>query len=261
MYHKWIQGSMVVALAAILLSSCAVIRPGEVGLKQRFGKLYDPKQNGLIGYNPFIATVIKLPTQTVNREVLINLPSREGLTIRSEISILYRINPVMAKNIITDIGLDYEKVITAVFRSASADITSKFYAKDMHSGERDKIEKDIAKKMNELLNVRGFEIESVLMKSITLPDGLAKAIEAKLEAEQQAQRMEFILQAEQKEAERKKIEATGTKDAQLILSEGLSDKILQLRQIEMMRELIVSPNAKIIFTDGKSGTPILLNDK
>ena len=74
--------------------------------------------------------------------------------------------------------------------------------------------------------------------------------------------MEFILQEEQKEAERKKIEATGTnKDAQLILSEGLSDKILQLRQIEMMRELIVSPNAKIIFTDGKSGTPVLLNDK
>ncbi len=256
-----LNGIMLASVAAGFFSSCAVIRPGEVGVKQRFGQLSEPKLNGIIGFNPFVSTVIKLPTQTVNREVLINLPSREGLTIRSEISILYRINPVMAKDIITQIGLDYDKVITAVFRSASADVTSKFYAKDMHSGERDKIEKEISKKMNEILNAKGFEIESVLMKSITLPDGLAKAIEAKLEAEQQAQRMEFILQAEQKEAERKKIEAQGTRDAQVILSEGLSDKILQLRQIEMMRELITSPNAKVIFTDGKSGTPILLNDK
>jgi len=261
MNRRFLNGILYASLAAGFISSCAVIRPGEVGVKQRFGQLSEPKQNGIIGFNPFIATVIKLPTQTVNREVLINLPSREGLTIRSEISILYRINPMMAKDIITQIGLDYDKVITAVFRSASADVTSKFYAKDMHSGERDKIEKEISKKMNEILNSKGFEIESVLMKSITLPDGLAKAIEAKLEAEQQAQRMEFILQAEQKEAERKKIEAQGTRDAQVILSEGLSDKILQLRQIEMMRELITSPNAKVIFTDGKSGTPILLNDK
>lgn len=243
---------------AIFLTSCAVIRPGEVGVKSKFGKLSEPKENGLIGFNPFVAKVIKLPTQTVNREVLINLPSKEGLTIKSEISILYSINPKMAKKIITEIGLKYDQIITSVFRSASADVTSKFFAKDMHSGERDKIEKEIARKMNEILNEKGFEVEAVLMKSITLPDGLAKAIEAKLEAEQLAQRMEFVLLSEKKEAERKKIEAEGTRDAQLILSEGLTDKILQLRQIEMMGNLTNSNNSKIIVTNGNQ--PVLIKE-
>jgi prohibitin 1 len=243
-------------VAGILLSSCAIVRPGEVGMKSKLGKLSSPKQNGIIFINPFVARVIKLPIQTVNREVMINLPSKEGLTIKSEISILYKLNPKMAKSIITDIGMNYDRIVIAVFRSASADVTSKFFAKDMHSGERDRIEKEIATRMNAILNEKGFEIESVLMKSITLPAGLATAIEQKLEAEQQAQRMEFVLQAEQKEAERRSIEATGIKNAQLILSEGLTDKILQLRQIEMMSGLTNSNNSKIIITDGK--VPVFL---
>jgi prohibitin 1 len=247
---------LIYLFAGSILMSCAVIRPGEVGIKSKFGKLGAPKENGIISYNPFVARVIRLPIQTVNREVMINLPSKEGLTIKSEISILYRLNPKKTKSIVTEIGLNYDKIVIAVFRSASADVTSKFFAKDMHSGERDKIEKEIAKKMNDILNDKGFEIESVLMKSITLPDGLAKAIEAKLEAEQQAQRMEFILQAELKEAERKNIEAIGVRDAQLILSNGLTDKILQLRQIEMMGQLTNSNNTKIILTDGR--TPVFI---
>lgn len=242
-----------------LTSSCSIIRPGEVGVKSRFGKLSEPKKEGIIAYNPFIARVIKLPTRTVNRELLINLPSKEGLTIQSEISILYKIKPEMAKQIITDIGLDYDKIITAVFRSASADVTAKFYAKDMHSGERSVIEEQIAIKMNELLKDKGFEVESVLMKSITLPAGLSKAIEDKLAAEQDAQRMEFILLSEKKEAERKIIEAEGTRDAQKIVSEGLTEEILQLRQIEMMEQLSTSPNAKVIVTNG-SNNPVLIKE-
>lgn len=250
--------TLFLAAAAFSMLSCAVVRPGEVGMKSKFGKLGEPKQAGVIGFNPFVARVIKLPLQTVNREVLINLPSKEGLTIKAEISILYRINPKMAQKIITDIGVNYDQIITAVFRSASADVTSKYFAKDMHSGERNKIELEIAGKMNEILNPKGFEVEAVLMKSITLPDGLAKAIEAKLEAEQLAQRMEFVLISEKKEAERKKIEAEGTRDAQLILSDGLTEKILELRQIEMLKSLTSSPNAKVIVTNGGQG--VLIQD-
>lgn len=242
-----------------LLSSCAVIRPGEVGVKQKLGKLSEPIEAGIIGYNPFIAKVIKLRTQTTNIEVLINLPSKEGLTIKSEISILYNIDAKSANKIISEIGLSYENIITAVFRSASADVTSKFYAKDMHSGERDKIENEIAIKMNEILNDKGFIVESVLMKSISLPTGLADAIEAKLEAEQEAQRMEFVLQAEQIEAERLLIEAMGIRDAQKVLSEGLTDEILKLRHIEMMGQLTQSPNAKVIITNGDPS--VIIDDK
>ena len=243
-------------LAVPVIVSCAIVKPGEVGVKSRFGKLQKPRETGVIVYNPFVAKVIKLPTQTVNRELMISLPSKEGLTIKAEISILYRINPKMARDIIENIGTEYDKIVIAVFRSASADASAKFFAKDMHSGERDRIEKEIAQKMNTLLNEKGFDIESVLLKSITLPEGLASAIEAKLEAEQKAQQMEFVLQAEHKEAERKKIEAQGVRDAQKILAEGLSDQILQLRQIEMMNSLMKSQNAKIIITDGK--TPVMM---
>ncbi len=250
---------LLVIATGSLLSSCAVVRPGEVGVKQKLGKLSEPKESGIIGYNPLVAKVIKLRTQTTNIEVLINLPSKEGLTIKSEISILYNIDPKAAKKIINEIGLSYENIITAVFRSASADVTSKFYAKDMHSGERDKIEKEISKKMNEILNDKGFIVEAVLMKSISLPPGLANAIEAKLEAEQEAQRMEFVLQAEQKEAERLLIESKGIRDAQKVLSEGLTDEILKLRQIEMMGELTKSQNAKVIITNGDPN--VMINEK
>jgi regulator of protease activity HflC (stomatin/prohibitin superfamily) len=127
----------------------------------------------------------------------------------------------------------------------------------MHSGKRSEIESDIRKKMADNLLSKGVIIESVLMKSIQLPLGLSKSIENKLQAEQDAMRMEFVLQQEKFEAERKIIEAKGTRDAQKILSEGLTIEILKLRSIDAFNELSKSPNTKIIVTDGK--TPFLIN--
>jgi len=250
--------TITVFLAASFFASCAVIRPGEVGLKTRLGKLSPKtKEAGIIYYNFFTSRVIKVPTRTINREVLINLPSKEGLTIRSEISILYRIKGEMARQVIEEIGISYENIITSVFRSSAADITSKYFAKDMHSGQRDQIEKEIATKMNSILGAKGFEIEAVLLKSIILPDGLAKAIEEKLEAEQNAQRMDFILMTEKKEAERIIIEAEATRDAQVLLTESLTDQILKLRSIEAMKEFAKNPGTRLIVTDGK--TPVFFN--
>lgn len=243
----------ILLFAATILSSCAVIRPGEAGIKSKWGKLRgEIKTGGVMMYNPFTARIIKVPVRTINRELSISLPSKEGLTIQSDISILYKIREDRVKELIMGVGLNYDNIITSVFRSASSDVCAKYFAKDMHSGQRDIIEKEIAKKMNEILEKRGFNIEAVLLKSITLPAGLAKAVENKLEAEQQAQQMEFVLMRETKEADRKTIEAKGTRDAQIIISEGLSDQILQLRNIEMMRDLIRSNNTKVIITDGKT---------
>lgn len=121
----------------------------------------------------------------------------------------------------------------------------------MHSGMRAEIEQAIKIKMGETLTERGIAIEAVLMKSIQLPAGLSSSIEQKLQAEQNAMRMVFILQQEKLEAERKIIEVTGTKDAQKILSEGLTDQIIKIRSIEAFNELSKSPNSKIIITDGK----------
>jgi regulator of protease activity HflC (stomatin/prohibitin superfamily) len=203
-------------------SSCTIIRQGEVGVKRRLGKI-DPEyvQQGPKGYNFLTTTIIKVPTRTVNIEVKPDLPSKEGLTIRSEISILYRMKPEAAPKIVQNIGLNYEsEVILPVFRSASADVTAKFLAKDMHSGERGQIEQAIRKQMTDILEPKGFVIDNVLMKSINLPSGLARTIEEKLQAEQEAQRMEFVKEREKRDAERRIIEAEGKKEIARIQAEG-----------------------------------------
>lgn len=251
---------LAAAATASLLASCTTVRQGTVGVKQRFGKLNDRIITaGLVGVNPFTTRVIKVPIRTVNREVQLALPSKEGLNVQCEISILYRIIPEKVPRIIETIGPDYEQaVIVSVFRSAAADICAKYYAKDMHSAQRSAIEQEISTYMNALLTERGFVIESVLMKSIQLPPGLAKAIEDKLESEQRAQQMEFELLREQMEAERRVIEARGIRDAQLVLTEGLNENIIRYQSIEAFKSLAASPNAKVILTDG--ATPFLIDD-
>jgi regulator of protease activity HflC (stomatin/prohibitin superfamily) len=169
----------------------------------------------------------------------------------AQISILFKIDESNVPKVIRNIGLNYENIISNVFRSASADVCSKYFAKDMHSGMRADIENAIKKKMEETLVEQGILIQAVLMKSIQLPEGLSKSIEQKLQAEQDAMRMEFILQQEKLEAQRKIIEATGTKDAQKILSEGLTDQIIKMRSIDAFVELSKSANSKVIITDGK----------
>lgn len=252
--------SVIFVLTASVLTSCVVVAPGTVGVKSKLGKL-DNKviQPGLVGLNPIITRVIVVPTRTVNLEVRLNLPSKEGLNVLAEISILYHIQANQAPNVIQTVGENYEQVmILSVFRSAAADVCSRYMAKDMHSGQRAVIEAAIRNHMDSLLNDRGFVIESVLMKSISLPSGLYDAIESKLEAEQIAQRMEFELEQERLEAKRKKIEAEGTRDAQKVLAEGLTEEIIKWRSLEVFEKLSNSPNAKLIFTDGSA--PMLLNE-
>ena len=242
--------SAVTVLTAF--TSCAVVRPGEVGVKQKLGKLSEKiHAQGPVWFNPFTTKVIKTNIQINDIELSLSLPSKEGLSVTAQISILYRIGQNSVPKVIKSIGLGYETIISNVFRSASADVCSKYFAKDMHSGMRAEIENAIKIKMEESLADQGILVQAVLMKSIQLPTGLASSIEQKLQAEQDAMRMVFILQQEKLDAERKTIEATGTRDAQKILSEGLTDQIIKIRSIEAFIELSKSTNSKIIITDGK----------
>jgi prohibitin 1 len=212
---------------------------------------------GTVFFNPFTSKIVKASIQTDNLELSLNLPSKEGLSINSQISILFRLDKDKVPSVIRSIGLNYQSIIANVFRSASADVCSKFFAKDMHSGMRADIEQSIKTKMGETLNSQGILIESVLMKSIQLPEGLAGSIERKLQAEQDAMRMEFVLQEQRLEMERILIEAKGTRDAQKIIAEGLTPEIIKIRSIEAFNQLSKSPNTKVIVTDGK--TPFLIN--
>ncbi|MEL6970527.1 MAG: prohibitin family protein [Bacteroidota bacterium] len=285
-------------LIAVLLSSCVVVRPGEVGVRQKLGRINDQAlAEGPRSYNPFTSTIVTLPTRTVNLEIRSNLPSKEGLTISSEISILYRIIPEQAPDILREIGRSYEQqIILPVFRSASADVTARFLAKDMHSGERAIIETQIRDRMADILKPKGIVVENVLMKSIQLPQGLARSIEEKLQAEQDAQRMEFVKQQEARNAERLLIQAEGERNAAVInadaerqrveiqaagqanailleanaqaeanekLSESLNPDILKYRSIEAFYRMSTSNNSKVIITSGEApflGIPAELVD-
>ena len=249
----------VYVFIAAVASSCVIVKPGEVGVRQFLGRLKgNPASPGPTLINPLTTTLVKIPTRTVNKEIKLNLPSKEGLNVSAEISILYHVKEEKALDIINEVGANFERVlILSTFRSASADVCARFYAKDMHSGKRAEIEKEIKEQMVKLLENRGFVIEAVLLKSITLPPGLYAAIEAKLRSEQQAQQMEFVLQREKKEAERKRIEAEGIRDAQRIIKEGITEGNIEWRSLEVLREISTSPNAKLIITDGK--TPVLIN--
>lgn len=242
-----------------ILSSCAVVRQGEVGVKRTIGKIQEkPLLEGARVYNPFVSTIIKLPVRTMNMELKSPLPSKEGLTVQSEVSILYRLVGDYAPSIVEKLGTNYEEVvIIPVFRSAVADVSSQYFAKDLHTGQRSVIERDIQKLMEVQLKDRGFIIEAVLLKSIVLPAGLTKAIGEKLEAEQDAQRMEFVLNKERLEATRRIIEAEGIRDAQKIISEGLSPLLLRFKTIEAFNKLSTSPNAKVIITNGEQ--PLMIN--
>jgi regulator of protease activity HflC (stomatin/prohibitin superfamily) len=210
----------------------------------------------MYGVGPF-SRIIKIPVSTINLALKADLPTKEGLTVLSDMSILYRIDREKAVDLLKNVGESYETVlIQPVFRSVVRDVSARFMAKDLHTAERATIEKTIQQDMDKYLAKRGIIVESVLLKSVSLPKELTMAIEERLRAEQEAFRMQFVLDRERQEAERKKIEAEGIRDAQTIISEGLNPLLIQWRSIEAFKELSKSQNAKIIITDGKS--PMLI---
>jgi regulator of protease activity HflC (stomatin/prohibitin superfamily) len=288
------------ALFALLLlavaSSCTVVRPSQVGVKSTLGKIKGKiRQPGPVVFNPFVSKIIKVNVRTMNLSIKENLPSKEGLTILSESSILYHIKADDVPKIIQETGLNYEEnLILPVFRSAASDVCSRYYAKDMHSAKRNEIEKEIQKRLAEVCEEKGFIIEAVLLKSISLPAGLTKSIETKLEAEQEALRMEFVLDRQKKEVERQIIEAEGAKKTNVIqaeakaqtmkieaegraqsieieakanktanelLNNSITPNLLKLKQIEAFIKLSTSNNTKTIVTDGKGSLLNVLDDK
>lgn len=276
--------------------SCSIIKPHQVGIKSNLGKISERvKKPGPVIFNPFLTRVIKVNIRTANLSIKENLPSKEGLTILSESSILYHIKSEDVPKLIKETGLSYEdNLILPVFRSAASDVCSKYFAKDMHSAKRSEIEREIQKRLSEVCEPKGFIIEAVLLKSITLPSGLTRSIETKLEAEQEALRMEFVLDRQKKEVERQVIEAEGAKRTNVIQSEAraesaiiesegkarsieieakankaandllnssITPNILKMNQIQAFIKLSNSPNTKTIITDGKGNVFNMLDNK
>ena len=248
-------------VALPVLTGCATIRQDEIGVKTSFGRISSgPLQPGAQFLIPGVNSVLRVPARVVNREVRLEMPSKEGLNVAAEVSILYRAKTENIRQILETSGTRYEEdVIIPVFRSSAADVSARYMAKDMHSGTRIGIEQAIRTQMMETLGPKGFVVENVLLKSIRLPADLARAIEEKLEAEQRSEQMRFVLDREKQEAERRTIEAQGIRDSWAIIAQGLTPSIISYQSIEAFRELARSPNAKVIVTDGRA--PMLLTNE
>jgi prohibitin 1 len=242
-------------------SSCTVVKPGQVALKQRLGRL---KENELSAgshlFNPFVTKILKINVRTVEIFETLPLPTKEGLSVNAQIALLYHVAPESAREVYIRFGVGYQEVIVqSNFLATAREVSSRYYAKELYAIEREKVEKVIFDELTETIRDKGFIVDAVLLKDIILPQALSDAIQAKVNAEQAALQMEFVIQKQQKEAERMRIEAEGIKNAQLIIDSSLTDNLLKYNSIQMMKGLMTSPNAKVIITDGK--TPTMINSE
>lgn len=237
----------------VFFSSCTVIRPGQVGMIQKVGKLKPGIiEAGAKAYNPFVSKVIKVNVQTKEIYQVLELPTKEGLSVKTEIILLYHVDPKQARDIYINYGLNYQKVVVeSNFIATARQVSARYDAKELYAVDRKLVEHVMVNELTTDIGDKGFIIDAVLLKEISLPPAMSSAIQSKANAEQAALQMEFVIQKAVKEADRLKIEAEGIKNAQNIINSSLTEALLKYNYIEMMRSLTTSPNAKIIMTDGK----------
>lgn len=264
------RGLSTIAILAMLgfsvlaLGQCLTVVPaGNVGVVDFFGVVNENTlKSGINFVNP-LARVIKFSIQTTEHKESMQVLSREGLTIGLDISVLYRLEPDSAGSVYRKIGTEYaEVVLVPQFRSISRAVTASFQASALYSTEREKLGSTIQQELSAALKARGIFVETTPLRNVALPTQLTEAIEQKQRAEQESQRMEFILTKEKQEADRKRIEAKGIADFQTIVAQGISEQLLRWKGIEATEKVAQSPNTKVIIVgSGKDGLPIILDTK
>ncbi len=264
----------IVAIIGLLTASVVQIDAGSVGIQKLFGQVQnDVLNSGLHFINPLM-DVIPVDTRTQNYTMsgvhgegdvkgddAIRVLSADGLEVTIDLTVLYRLIPADAPNMLRQTGLDYkDKIVRPISRTKIRDNAVYYDAVSLYSSKRDEFQARIYKAIEDDFKKRGLLLENLLVRNITLPTSVKNAIETKINAEQEAQKMQFVLQKERQEADRKRVEAQGIADYQKIISESLTDKQLQYEQIKTMKELAQSTNSKIIVM-GKGNTPMILDAK
>lgn len=263
-----------VFIVGILTACFKVIEAGEVGVKTLFGKAdTDVLSSGLNFVNPLVEiTTFDVKTQNYTMSAVqdegsksgddaIRILSSDGLEVVIDLSVLFRVKANEAPYILKDIGVDYvDKIVRPISRTAIRDNAVYYEAVALYSTKRDEFQNRIYKYIEKSFSNRGLQLEQLLIRNISLPQSVRTTIESKINAEQEAQKMTFVLQKEKQEAERKRVEAQGIADYQKILSTGLSDKQLQYEMIKAQKEIATSPNAKVIIMGNSKGAPILIGN-
>ncbi|HEX7571772.1 MAG TPA: prohibitin family protein [Bacteroidota bacterium] len=253
----------VIFIVLAVLQCFTIIPAGNVGVVDVFGVVSDNTiRSGINPVNP-LAHIIKFSIQTTEHKEAMQVLSREGLTIGLEISVLYHLDPDSAASVYRKIGTDYtDVVLIPQFRSISRAVTASFQASALYSSERERLGTDIQQELARVTGPRGIVVETTPLRNVALPSQLTDAIEQKQRAEQESQRMEFILTKEKQKADRKRIEAKGIADFQMIVAQGISEPLLRWKGIEATEKLAASANTKVIIVgSGKDGLPVILDTK
>jgi len=251
---------IVVALLIAVSQLVTVIPAGHTGVIDFLGNVSDNTlKPGVNLVNP-MAKVEKMSIKTQELKELMSVPSKEGLSVDLEISLLFKLNSEMANEIYKTVGPNYSEIILMPqFRSVVRGVTARYEAKALYTASREKLSGEIITELENLVGPRGITVEQAPLRQIQLPARLTQSIEEKLQAEQESQRMAFILQKEEQEADRKRIEAKGIADFQDIVSKGISDQLLKWKGIEATEKLAGSPNSKVVVIgSGKDGLPLIL---
>jgi regulator of protease activity HflC (stomatin/prohibitin superfamily) len=270
----FILAGLVAMIIGISLSCFIQIDAGQVGVKKLFGKVQpDVLESGLHFINP-LYEVEKMDVKTQNYTMsgihdegqkqgddAIRVLTADGLEVTIDLTVLYRIVPVDAPRLVRETGVDYEyKIVRPITRTRIRDNAVYYEAVALYSSKRDEFQNRIFNGIENDFKKRGLLLENLLVRNITLPAAVKSTIEQKIQAEQEAQKMQFVLQKEKQEADRKRIEAQGISDYQRIISESLTDKQLQYEQIKAYKEMALSQNAKVVVI-GKGGAPVILDTK
>ena len=244
------------------LAQCLTVVPaGNVGVIDFFGNVSSRVLHaGINMVNP-LARIAKMSIKTQELKEVMQVPSREGLTVGLETSVLFHLDAEKAPHVYKTVGRFYTSVILEPqFRSVTRGVTAGYDAKALYTSEREHLSQLILRDLEKQTGPRGVIVESVPLRRVVLPPGLTQSIESKLQAEQESQRMQFVLTKEKQEAERKRIEARGISDFQRIVVEGISDQLLRWKGIEATEKIAASQNAKVVIIgSGKDGLPLILN--
>jgi regulator of protease activity HflC (stomatin/prohibitin superfamily) len=269
-------GGIVIIVFGVLSSFIKIVGAGKVGVQVLFGEVQEHVlTSGLNFVNPLVNIEdFDITTQTYTMsgteaehgqvaDQAIHVLSSDGLEVAIDMTVLYRLDPQKCPKIRREIGENkdiLDKIIRPTSRTRIRDNAVIYSAIDLYSSKREEFQSKIFDRIKKDFETRGIILENLLVRNISLPESVKSAIEAKINAEQEAQKMQFILQKEKQEAERKRVEAAGIADYQKIISSTLTDKQLQYEQIKVMQELAKSNNSKVIVMGaGKGGTPVLIN--
>lgn len=252
--------ALVVFVLVVIGGPITVVPAGHVGVKDFFGRVSaNALPPGVHLVLPF-TRVHKMSIRTLELKETAEVPSKEGLMMDLEGSLLYRLDAAKAPEVYRTIGINYAEIaVVPQIRSAIREITASYDAKALYTSEREQIARETFDLVTKMTAGRGVIIEAVLLRKIGLPPIVANAIQEKLKREQEAEQMKFVLQKEQQEAERKRIEAQGIADFQRIVAQGISAQLLEWKGIEATEKLAMSPNTKVVVVGNpKSGLPIIL---